>query len=154
MDRCPQCRTKFLTDHAFCPNCGFDLRINNIDTSNKASGKEETLDSNQDPELRPPPIENDEQQRKESTRLTGIITTFVWSSALSVITVFLYYLKGRTDIDFILKELIGGTISKPIFVFLVAFIISLFARKKAEMFNSVCTWLMVILTISEIVRWL
>lgn len=154
MDRCPQCRTKLLTDHAFCPNCGFDLRINKIDASNKESNKEESFGSNEGPELVPSSIGNNEQQQsKKSTRLTGIITTFFWSAGLSLISAFIYYLRGSADIDFIIKELIGGTISRPIFVFFLAFIISLFARKKAERFNSVCTWLMVMLTISEFVRW-
>ncbi len=26
MNKCPNCKTKLLTDHAFCPRCGFDLR--------------------------------------------------------------------------------------------------------------------------------
>ncbi len=154
MDKCPHCKTKFLTNHSFCPNCGFDLRINKIDASNKESNKEESLGSNEEPELVPSSIANDEQQQsKKSTRLRGIIITFFWSSGLSLISAFIYYFKGYKDIDFMIKELIGGTISRPIFVFFLAFIISLFARKKAERFNSVCTWLMVILTISEFVRW-
>lgn len=26
MDKCPHCKAKLLTDHAFCPKCGFDMR--------------------------------------------------------------------------------------------------------------------------------
>lgn len=26
MNKCPHCKTKLLTDHAFCPKCGYDMR--------------------------------------------------------------------------------------------------------------------------------
>lgn len=36
MNRCPHCKAKLLTDHSFCPTCGFDLRKNEVVSSNEA----------------------------------------------------------------------------------------------------------------------
>lgn len=34
MNKCPNCKKKLLTDHAFCPKCGFDLRPDKVSKVN------------------------------------------------------------------------------------------------------------------------
>ena len=156
--KCPNCKSELQTDHAFCPKCGFDLRIKKTETSNKVASSEEIVDFKEDPELMPPPIVKHEQEQtvtiayKESYS-SGIKTTFIWSTGLTILTILFYYLKGRADIDVLAQNLIAGIISRPLAVFFFAFIISLFFQKKTEKFNSVCTWIMAILTIGELGRW-
>ncbi len=157
--KCSNCKSELQTDHAFCPKCGFDLRIKKTEISNKVASSEVIPDFKEDPELLPPPIVNSEQEQTlttayKETYSSGIKTTFIWSSVLSIITVLLYFLKGRADTDVIAQNLIQGIIGRPLVVFFFAFIISFFFQKKTEKFNSVCTWVIAILTIGELARWI
>lgn len=156
MSKCPNCKAELAIDHAFCPKCGFDLRIKKADTSNKVSNPEEIPELNkEDPELTPPPIEESTQKKVSMpTYMSAIKTTFIWSIVLSIVTVILYFLKGRADIDVIAKNLIEGIIARPLLVFFFAFIISLFSKKKTKDFNSVCTVVMAILTFGQLLRWI
>lgn len=154
--KCTNCKSELQTEHSFCPHCGFDLRIRKPEIANKITNSEEIPPLIEDPELMPPPIENNEQEQTVSstykeTYLSGIKTTFIWSIVISIITIFIYFLKGRADTDLIAMNLIQGLFARPIGVFFWAFIVSLFFSKKTETFNSVCMVAMTILTVVELV---
>lgn len=57
MNKCPNCKAELVIDHAFCPKCGFDLRVKKIDNSSGDSKvAEDAPEISEVLELTPPPL--------------------------------------------------------------------------------------------------
>jgi uncharacterized Zn finger protein (UPF0148 family) len=63
MNKCPKCKAKLITEHAFCPTCGFDLRIKKTaDSSEHIKASEESPKIREILELTPPPLPKNDLQ--------------------------------------------------------------------------------------------
>jgi hypothetical protein len=109
INTCPNCKSKLLTSHAFCPSCGFDLRTE--DESSK--GQESQVVSG---ELKVIKAKNAYLIPLFAGILFSLASVFIWS----------YIFTGyRFDVNAFSSRLVNHTF----WIFLVPYIISLFFRK-------------------------
>ena len=122
INKCPSCKKELLTEHSFCPNCGFDLRIK--EEINKVQKDSITLDD-----------ENAKTTAKNNyliPLLAGVIfsvgSIFTWSCI---------YIGYKFDFNTFFSRLANHTF----WIFLFPFILSLFFKKakRPNVFSKVVT---------------
>jgi len=172
-ESCSNCRKKLLTDHSFCPNCGFDLRDQTVHLSPNQDNKDNqiicsTCGSYNDihysfcakcgGQLK---LSDDltkvvPESHKTESRWAGVRKTFIWSIILSTITTLLYVVKETSPIDHVAQNMVQGIIVRPLVVPLLALIFSSFGlpEKRIDRFNSSCTYMMATLTAAEFFKWI
>lgn len=142
--KCSNCQTIIEDTYEFCPNCG-SQQVNNLIAEEISIQQESTK-----------PFEQLLNSSNEKLRYaSGVKETLIWSAILSLITFLYFMFKGMSNVDVIVQILIQGLFARPLFVFFVAFIVSIFFKsdKKIRIFNSTCTLIMVSLTLAEFVKW-
>jgi len=159
---CSNCQAVIEQTYEFCPNCG-TRRV--IEKSTK-----ETISDRADikPTEKAKTISVESSGTSKEKYSSGAKTTFIWSSVLSLITLSIYALKGKTviltsdgliagnTIDVITQTLLQGLVVRPLIVLIIAFIISVFYKsdeKKIKKYNSVCTTGMALITAYDVIVW-
>lgn len=138
---CPKCSSTIEDTYSFCPKCGTLLK------KEQSSKSAETIN--------PEPISIPSSVSKEKYS-SGIKTTFIWSTALSLINILLAAFKGLADANLVAENLIQGVFVRPLIVLLLAYIISAFSKSKEKQiskFNAVTTYILAILSVGELFRW-
>jgi len=147
MSKCPHCKSKLLTDHAFCPKCGADLRQKKASIHPKvidASQPQETLvEKSVEPYAeQPQEVEIEEQPQpipavEEIPEITTaapksagnykipLIVSVVFT-AISIFTWCFVFTNGQFDLNIFMGKLVNNTF----WIILVPWLISLPFKKE------------------------
>lgn len=97
--RCPNCKSKFLHSHAFCPHCGFDLRSTKTPSRNVNTGQidETSVQIHKDKSLSP-------------------FTTLLFVAVILAITIFLFLkiYSGTEELD--KSDIVSGELTNSLWV--------------------------------------
>ena len=92
---CPKCSTVNENTYSFCLKCGFDFSTTLEPKAVTYSGVN--------------------QVSAGTVKYSyGVILTFIWSTALTLITILFYAAKGKIDIDRAANNLVQGIIARPL----------------------------------------
>jgi len=110
ISKCPSCKKELFTEHAFCPNCGFDLRIK------KEINKAQEI-----------PIDLD-YENANTTPKNSYVISLLAGAIFSVVSIFIWsyvFVGFRFDVNSFFSRLANHTF----WIFLFPFIISLLFKK-------------------------
>lgn len=159
---CTNCQASVEQTYEFCPNCGTQI-VMEKSTKEKNSSNEVFKTTSKAKFI---PAEN---VLSKENYISGIKTTVIWSSILSLIMLSLFALKGKTmvltgdgmitgnTIEVITRTLLQGLVVRPMIVLFIAFTISMFYKtteKKIKKYNSLCTTGMALITAYDSIVWL
>lgn len=117
MNACPNCKVVLHSDHAFCPNCGSDLRS----VVNEQKTQEAKIESNVQAETI---ISSSVNKVKEDFK-----TPFIISASFTTLSIFIWtcvFTNWQFSFDFFLNRLVNNSI----WIMLVPYLISLFVKRQ------------------------
>lgn len=120
MKRCPSCKTELNADHAFCPNCGKDLRNSVMNPeSNEVQIEQVELDNQHEPASSNP----------NTNTIGDFKLPFILSFAFTVISIFIWsYVYTNWNFNF--QVFISKLINNSFWIMLLPFLISLAFKKQ------------------------
>ena len=117
MNKCPSCKKQLISDHSFCPSCGYDLRARITETAKTDNTQQETA----------PIIE--EKKQIENIEVKGDFkAAFILAISFTTVSVFLWSYV-YTDWTFNLDAFLSRLINHSVWILLAPYLISLAFNK-------------------------
>lgn len=136
--KCPNCKKELLTEHAFCPHCGFDLRKNSLEQSMNET-KEEAIPTSQTKEIKT------EEVKEVYSSKGKFMTPFFMALSFLCISVFLWSYVFQNQ-KFNQEVFINRSINHVFWLLLFPYLISFTASKpkRAKVYSTTVTIIIIL----------